>query len=86
MDLDGPAAVYRWRGGASCPGDEDSVVFEERIEKVLDVPHGTGEDHAEGMTFCRLAVERRSLLVVYDSPSPAGLGGGASFLADTFDL
>jgi len=87
MSLDGPAAVYRWQGGANPPGDEDTVVFDDRIEKMLDVPHGTGEDHAEGMTFRRLGGdERRSLLLVYDSPSPARLGGEAGFLADVFDL
>jgi len=86
MGLDGPAAVYRWQGGANPLGDEDTVVFEDRIVKMLDVPHGTGEDHAEGMTFRRLGSERRSLLVVYDSPSSARMGGEAGFIADAFDL
>jgi hypothetical protein len=86
MGLDGPAAVYRWRGGANPPGDEDTVVFKERIEKILDVPYGAGEDHAEGMTIRRTQGGRRSLLVVYDSPSAARLKGDASFLADAFDL
>lgn len=86
MGLDGPAAVYRWQGGANPPGDEDTVVFEERIVKMLDVPFGTGEDHAEGMTFRRQGGARRSLLVVYDSPSPARMGAQASFIADAFDL
>ncbi len=87
MGLDGPAGVYRWQGGANPPGDEDTVVFEEQIVKMLDVPYGTGEDHAEGMTFSRRGGgERRSLLVVYDSPSPARMGAQASFIADAFDL
>ena len=87
MGLDGPVTLYRWKGGANPPGDQDTLVFEDEIEKVLDVPHGVGEDHAEGMTFCRLGGgERRSLLVVYDSPSPARLQGEAGFLADAFDL
>jgi hypothetical protein len=88
MDLDGPSAVYRWRGGAA-PGageEDDDIVFADRIEKVLDIPYGTGEDHAEGMTFRERDAGRRSLLVVYDSPSPDRIGGEASFLADAFDL
>ena len=86
MDLDGPSVVYRWKGGADPPGDEDTVVFEGDIEKVLDVPHGVGEDHAEGITFRRLDSQRRSLLVVYDSPAPARLRGRGGFIADAFDL
>jgi hypothetical protein len=86
MDLDGPAAVYRWKGGAHPPGDGDTVVFQENVVKILDVPYGTGEDHAEGMTFNQGSGERRSLLLVYDSPSPSRMGGQASFIADAFDL
>ena len=86
MSLDGPAAVFRWQGGANPPGNKDTVVFEERIVKMLDVPHGAGEDHAEGMTFQQCEGSRRSLLVVYDSPSAGRLGGEASFIADAFDL
>ena len=86
MGLDGPVAIYRWQGGAHPPGDEDTVVFEDRIVKTLDVPYGAGEDHAEGMTFRRRAGDQRSLLVVYDSPSPARMGGPAGFIADAFDL
>jgi hypothetical protein len=86
MSLDGPAAVYRWQGGANPPGDGDTVVFEERIEKMLDVPYGVGKDHAEGMTFRQREGSRRSLLVVYDSPSAGRLGGESTFIADAFDL
>ncbi|MES2463035.1 MAG: DUF3616 domain-containing protein [Armatimonadota bacterium] len=86
MDLDGPAAVYRWKGGANPTGEDDTVVFEEQILKILDVPFGVGEDHAEGMTFRQRTGERRSLLLVYDSPSASRIGGQASFIADAFDL
>jgi hypothetical protein len=86
MSLDGPAAVYRWVGGAKPPGKKDTVVFEEQVVKILDVPYGTGEDHAEGMTFRRKSGDQRSLLFVYDSPAPGRIGGQASFIADAFDL
>jgi hypothetical protein len=86
MSLDGPAAVYRWDGGAKPPGKKDTVVFAEQVVKILDVPYGMGEDHAEGMTFRRKSDDQRSLLFVYDSPAPSRIGGQASFIADAFDL
>lgn len=86
MALDGPAAVYRWQGGANPPGDEDTVIFEDQIPKVLDIPHGVGEDHAEGMTFRRSKDGRQSFLVVYDSPAAARISRKACFIADAFDL
>jgi hypothetical protein len=86
MGLDGPSVIYRWAGGAKPPGKGDTVVFEEQIKKVLDVPYGAGEDHAEGMTFRQGADGTRSLLVVYDSPSPARIREAACFIADAFDL
>lgn len=86
MGLDGPAAVYRWRGGANPPGDEDTVGFEDSLEKALDIPYGAGEDHAEGMTFRQTEVGQRSLLFVYDSPAPARIKGEGGFIADVFDL
>ncbi|MBC8136361.1 MAG: DUF3616 domain-containing protein [Fibrella sp.] len=86
MALDGPAAVYRWQGGANPPGDEDTVIFEDKISKVLDIPHGIGEDHAEGMTFRRSEGGKQSFLVVYDSPAAARIAKKACFIADAFDL
>jgi len=88
MDLDGPSAVFRWQGGANPPGRGDNVVFQDRLPKVLDIPYGVGEDHAEGMTFRTggNGTGRRSLLVVYDSPARSRMRGKGALLADAFDL
>ena len=88
MDLDGPSAVFCWKGGANPPGRGDNVVFQDRLPKVLDVPYGVDEDHAEGMTFRTDGdgTGRRSLLVVYDSPAPARMRADGTFVADAFDL
>jgi hypothetical protein len=86
MALDGPSAVYRWEGGANPPGDEDTVIFEDKLTKVLDIPYGIGEDHAEGMIFRRSEDGKQSFLVVYDSPSAARIKKQACFIADAFDL
>ena len=65
MDLDGPVAVYRWKGGAK--PEKESVVFNAEL-KNGDIPFKKGKDHAEGMTFYSgKGLEGASLLVVYDS-------------------
>jgi hypothetical protein len=53
---------------------------------ILDLPHGRGEDHPEGMTLAAPPFGRRAVLVVYDSPSEARLAGDRDVLADIFEL
>ena len=80
--LDGPARIYRLPGTADL---RDDVLH--RPKPILDLPHGRGEDHPEGMTLTRSASGRPSALVVYDGPSRARLlGGGRDVLADIFEL
>ena len=84
-DLDGPVTVFRWPGGAQ-PEDE-SFVFAKDLPVVLDIPYGTGADHAEGITlFSSDGGESRSLLVVYDSAAPERQKGTQGVEADIFDL
>lgn len=85
MGLDGPVRVLRWRGAARC---EDSCVLEsEELEHVLDIPFGSGCDHAEGMALFRPDGEGDpSLLVVYDSPAPRRQVGASGLVADVFEL
>ncbi|HEX7242588.1 MAG TPA: DUF3616 domain-containing protein [Longimicrobiaceae bacterium] len=68
--LDGPVALFRWRGGAQ-PGEE-SLVGAERLETVMPVPWGegpdAGKDHPEGMSLMRGEDGSTSLLIVHDSP------------------
>ncbi len=82
MDLDGPVLVFRWHGGMSAAaGDEDgTVVRGDALTVEAELPFGVGCDHAEGIGLLGDPADGR-LLVVYDSPAPERLPGGA-VLAD----
>jgi hypothetical protein len=84
MALDGTIAVFRWRGGARA--ECDGIVPADDVQRLFDVPHGTGadaeRDRAEGMTVWSPG----ELLVVYDSPGERRLRGEAGVLADVFAL
>jgi hypothetical protein len=81
MTLDGQVAVYRWMGGLSTSsGDTLTYLAAGRLEHVLDLPQGHGEDRPEG--FVRLP--SGELLVVYDGPANARLTGEHGVLADVF--
>jgi hypothetical protein len=83
MDLDGPSRIYRWR--KALKADESEIVTHDRIDLLLDVPHGEGADHAEGLAL--IEGTPRRLLVVYDSPAAARLHeGGTAINADVFIL
>jgi hypothetical protein len=88
MDLDGPVTVFRWRGGGN--SKEESLVFGDELESVIDVPFGKGNDHAEGMTLLPADNKgRRSLLILYDAPSKErkkSKKGDATLRADVFTL
>ncbi|GAA2869808.1 DUF3616 domain-containing protein [Streptosporangium fragile] len=71
MSLDGPIRVLRWR-----PGDGPSAAH--RVETVMDLVHGDGHDHAEGIA----ALDGERLLVVYDNPAAARLTPEGGVLAD----
>ncbi|WP_433241954.1 DUF3616 domain-containing protein [Streptosporangium sp. CA-135522] len=75
MALDGPARVLRWR-----PTDGPAV--EHDPEFVMDLPHGDGCDHPEGLAV----LDDEHLLVVYDSPSAARLTSEGGVLADIVKL
>jgi hypothetical protein len=69
MDLDGPTRVYRYRDATAATSDAVA-----RPTRLLEVPHGSGTDHAEGMDVTALPQTDtewagRGLLVVYDSPA-----------------
>jgi hypothetical protein len=90
MQLDGTIAVFRWKGGALA--DRDCIVPESAVERLFDVPHGTGpeagKDKAEGMTLW--PTPRKSaapaLLVLYDAPSDRRCRGKAGVVADLFPV
>jgi GNAT superfamily N-acetyltransferase len=83
MDLDGPVHVFRWHGALQA--DAPQVVRGDRLTRELELPHGDGHDHAEGIGVLGPADDPR-LLVVYDSPSPARLTDDGGVLADVVRL
>ena len=87
MKLRADAVVVRWRDAAR--PTEDMMVSRERLEHVLDLPYGSGGteglDHPEGMAVVGEGRDR-SLLVVYDSPSPQRRRGASGVIADRFRL
>jgi hypothetical protein len=85
MALDGPVRVLRWRGAAR---SQDACVLEaSMLETVLEVPFGTGCDHAEGLALLHRAGQGEpALLVVYDSPAAVRQAGASSLRVDLFPL
>ncbi|SNS17489.1 Protein of unknown function [Geodermatophilus pulveris] len=83
MDLDGPVHLYRWHGALA--GDPPRVVRGERLTRELDLPHGEGDDHAEGIGLVGPPADPR-LLVVYDSPAPGRLSPDGAVTADVVRL
>jgi hypothetical protein len=83
MDLDGPVHLFRWHGALQA--DMPQVVRGDLLTRELDLPHGDGFDHAEGIGLLGRADSPR-LLLVYDSPSPARLTDDGGVLADVVRL
>jgi hypothetical protein len=85
MPLDGDAVVLRWPDAAFCGGD--ILVPRDRFERILDLPYGRGPaegvDHPEGLALLGDGPQK-SLLVVYDAPSPDRRQGPGGILADRF--
>ncbi len=82
MDLDGPVRIYRWRDAAHAR--TSVVVTDEAIERVLELPVGTGDDHPEGIAL--MPGEPSALLVVHDSPAPRRRWHRHEILADVVPL
>ncbi|MGH8383414.1 DUF3616 domain-containing protein [Pseudomonas sp.] len=85
MDQDGPVTVLRWRGGFA--SDEESVVFTEQLETVLEVPFGQGDDHAEGMCLFESGAQLGEvLLILYDAAAQRRKHGDTEVEGDLFIL
>jgi hypothetical protein len=79
MAHDGPIEIWRWKkaatGGPPTP------------TPLLSLPHGEGTDRAEGLTVLdQGAGGSPTVLVVFDSPSPARLVGTSAVRADIYRL
>lgn len=84
MDLEGPLAVYRWRGGAT-PAAE-SLVEAEELEVVLPDMPVSPEDHAEGVALFPQQDGEPGLLVVYDPSAATRQPDKKTVIADLFAL
>ncbi|GAB3548188.1 DUF3616 domain-containing protein [Actinopolyspora lacussalsi] len=83
MDLDGPIRVYRWHDAAKSEAPE--VVRSEQLPVELELPHGVGDDHAEGISVVSES-DGEKLFVVYDSPAEHRLTAEHTVLGDVFAL
>lgn len=70
--LDGPCAIYRWRGWLQDLPTEEEVICLHRPERIIDLPFGRGDDHPEGLALLP-SEGGDELLVVNDGPAPARL-------------
>jgi len=85
MSLDGPVTIFRWQGGAQ--PDEESLVFNQDLVRVGDIPYGQGDDHAEGMALFHADGGTDSdIMLVYDSVAARRKLGTDTVVADIFAL
>ncbi|TPE45255.1 DUF3616 domain-containing protein [Pontibacter mangrovi] len=79
MDLDGVIAIYRWPNAV---GKQEQMVHNKELERLQEVPHGTGEnsrkDKAEGLAV----LDEHHVLVVFDSPTDERKEGEDAVWAD----
>lgn len=81
MELDGRAAVFRWRGALTSRAE--AVLQKDDLRCEFDAPFGDGEDHAEGLTVLD---DGRSALVLYGTPAGKRKTGRHEIRADVFRL
>jgi len=84
MNLDGPAAIYRWKNAVKA--GQDSLVRSTQLTRLLEIPFGQGTDHPEGFTIVPAGEQPRQILVVYDSPSERRKVGPGQVQMDVFDI
>ncbi|MGF1476641.1 MAG: DUF3616 domain-containing protein [Geminicoccaceae bacterium] len=84
MDLDGPAALYRWPDWLD--GYRPAVLHPAKTDRLLDLPFGKGTEHPEAIVRWPEADTHRFLLL-NDSPGNHRLSDEANAIkADLFDL
>jgi hypothetical protein len=84
MNLDGPTVLYRWRGAINTA--DEKLVRGDQLVRELEIPFGSGTDHAEGIAIIPGEEQPLQILVVYDSPSSKRKEGSGAVRADVFDL
>ncbi|VVP08537.1 hypothetical protein PS874_03068 [Pseudomonas fluorescens] len=77
--------VFRWHGDFA--SDKESVVFTDQLEKVLEVPYGQGNDHAEAMRLFETGEQPGEvLLILYNSAAQSRKHGDTDVEGDLFIL
>jgi hypothetical protein len=84
MNLSGPIIVLKWEGAAN--SNSESLVRSGDLKMLFTVPHGDGNDHAEGMTMMPADGTPARVLIVYDSPANHRIVGSNGIRADVFRL
>ncbi|AKD02556.1 DUF3616 domain-containing protein [Pontibacter korlensis] len=79
MDLDGVIAIYRWPNAV---GQEEQVLHHNELERLLEVPHGTGEDTGKDKAEGLAVLDEHHVLVVFDSPTDERKTGEEAVWAD----
>lgn len=83
MDVDGPAAVFRWK--APKAKKRDTLTDADDLPAVIELPYGGQEtEHPEGITV--IGDAGPALLVVYDSPGGHRTRGAHGVRADLIAL
>lgn len=81
MSLSGPVRVVRWPNAAKVAAPD--IVHADELTVVGNLPHGDGEDHAEGIAVLdETHGDGPTLLVVYDSPAGERLTEHGGIYAD----
>ena len=88
MALDGPVALFRWRGPFTGPESEDTLTRCDgaRLRRELLLPFGEGYDHAESFALLDNGKGSPDVMVVYDNPDKQRLDGSAAVQADVFEI
>jgi hypothetical protein len=84
MNLDGPTVLYRWKSAVTAVNE--TLVRGEQLVRELEIPFGSGADHAEGIAIIPGQDQPLEILVVYDSPSSKRKEGVQAVRADVFEL
>lgn len=84
MSLDAAVRVYRWQGGAR--PDAESLIPRDALKVVAEIPHGHGNDNAEGLCLFTQGNDATALLVVYDNAARGRKRGEDGVLGDVLTL
>lgn len=71
--VSGPCSLWRWRGWAGDPPRDGTTVRLHKPDWLMDLPHGRGKDHPEGLAL--VDGDEPGIMVLPDSPAPLRFKG-----------